>query len=197
VQELVPPAGRDLRLLVAGGKVVGSAARVAAAGEWRTNVSVGGHLERAEPPAEAVAEAERAARALAIDLAGVDLLSWDGGWVVLEVNGAIDFDERYMLPGSDMYREIAQALSLPLGPPRDSGKTRAAAPESPVRGLPAEVGDVIEITGQVVGGSPRRAEILDVRGEPGHEHFRVRWEDDGHESVYIPAGDAVIRRPKA
>jgi len=194
VQELVPPAGRDLRLLVAGGKVVGSAARVAAAGEWRTNVSVGGHLERAEPPPEAVAEAEQAARALAIDLAGVDLLPWDGGWVVLEVNGAIDFDERYVLPGRDMYREIAQALSLPLGPPRDSGKTRAAAPESPVRGLPAEVGDVIEITGQVVGGSPRRAEILDVRGEPGHEHFRVRWEDDGHESVYIPGGDARILR---
>ena len=193
----MPPTGRDLRLLVAGGEVVGSAARVAAAGEWRTNVSVGGHLERAEPPPEAVAEAERAARALAIDLAGVDLLPWDGGWVVLEVNGAIDFDERYVLPGRDMYREIAQALSLPLGPPRDSEETSAAAPGSAVHGLPAEVGDVIEITGQVVGDRPRRAEILDVRGEPGHEHFRVRWEDDGHESVYIPAGDAVIRRPNA
>ncbi len=197
VQELVPPTGRDLRLLVAGGEVVGSAARVAAAGEWRTNVSVGGHLERAEPPPEAVAEAERAARALAIDLAGVDLLPWDGGWIVLEVNGAIDFDERYELPGRDMYREIAQALGLPLGPPRDSENTGAAVPASPVYGLPAGVGDVIEIKGQVVGGTSRSAEILDVRGEPGHEHFRVRWEDDGHESVYIPGRDAVIRRPDA
>ena len=194
VQELVPPTGRDLRLLVAGGEVVGSAARVAAAGEWRTNVSVGGHLERAEPPPRAIAEAERAALALEIDLAGVDLLPWDGGWVVLEVNGAIDFDERYLLPGRDMYREIAQALGLPLGPPRDSEETSAQAPESPVYGLAAEVGDVIEITGQVVGGRPRRAEILDVRGEPGHEHFRVRWADDGHESVYIPGGDARILR---
>ena len=196
----MPPTGRDLRLLVAGGEVVGSAARVAAAGEWRTNVSVGGHLERAEPPPEAVAEAERAARALAIDLAGVDLLPWDGGWVVLEVNGAIDFDERYVLPGRDMYREIARAL----GPAaraaaglRGAPERRRLPEETPVPlGLPAEVGDVIEITGQVVGGRPRRAEILDVRGEPGHEHFRVRWEDDGHESIYFPAGDAVIRRPK-
>jgi RimK family alpha-L-glutamate ligase len=196
VQELVPPTGRDLRLLVAGGKVVGAAARVAATGEWRTNVSVGGHLERAEPPPQAIAEAERAARALEIDLAGVDLLPWDGGWVVLEVNGAIDFDERYTIPGREMYREIAGALGLPLGPARDFEDTRAAAPASPARGLPAEVGDQIEIRGQIVGGRPRRAEILEVRGEPGHEHFRVRWEDDGHESIYFLAEDAVIRGPE-
>jgi RimK family alpha-L-glutamate ligase len=194
VQELVPPTGRDLRLLIAGGKFVGAAARVAAAGEWRTNVSLGGHLEPAEPPPEAIAEAERAAAALAIDLAGVDLLPRGDGWVVLEVNGAIDFDDRYALPGRNMYREIAQALGLPLGPPRDSEDTRVTAPASPGDGLPAEVGDLIEIRGQVVGGRPRRAEILEVRGEQGHEHFRVRWEDDGHESIYFQAEDAVIRR---
>jgi hypothetical protein len=38
--------------------------------------------------------------------------------------------------------------------------------------------------------------ILEVLGGPGHEHFRVRWED-GHESVYFPGVDAVIRRPGA
>jgi len=197
VQELVQPTGRDLRLLIAGGKVVGAAARVAAAGEWRTNVSVGGHLERVEPPPEAIAEAERAAEALAIDLAGVDLLPGGDGWVVLEVNGAIDFDERYVLPGRDMYREIAEALGLPLGPALDSEDAGAAAPASPVHELAAEAGDRIEIRGQVVGGRPRRAEILEVRGEPGHEHFRVRWEDDGHESVYIPGGDARILRSES
>jgi hypothetical protein len=65
-----------------------------------------------------------------------------------------------------------------------------------MEGLPAAVGDTIHITGHVVGDAPRAAEILEVLGEPGHEHFRVRWED-GHESIYFPAGDAVIRRPKA
>ena len=63
-----------------------------------------------------------------------------------------------------------------------------------VDGLPAKVGDRIEITGHVVGDAPRAAEILEVLGGPGHEHFRVRWED-GHESIYFPAEDAVIRRP--
>ena len=64
-----------------------------------------------------------------------------------------------------------------------------------LHGLPAEVGDRIQITGHVVGDAPRNAEILEVLGEAGHEHFRVRWEDD-HESIYLPADDAVITRPK-
>ena len=65
-----------------------------------------------------------------------------------------------------------------------------------VQGLPAEVGDRIEITGHAVGDAPRNGEIIEVLGEPGHERFRVRWED-GHESISFPAEDAVIRRAKA
>ncbi len=65
-----------------------------------------------------------------------------------------------------------------------------------VQGMPAEVGDRIEITGHAVGNAPRNGEITEVLGEPGHEHFRVRWED-GHESINFLAEDAVIRRPRA
>ena len=65
-----------------------------------------------------------------------------------------------------------------------------------VAGAPAQAGDKIEITGHSVGDAPRTAVILDVLGEPGHERFRVRWED-GHESIYFPGDDAVIRRPGA
>jgi len=41
----------------------------------------------------------------------------------------------------------------------------------------AEVGDLVVIDGHRVGGSRRIGEILAVLGEPGHEHYRVRWDD--------------------
>ena len=53
-------------------------------------------------------------------------------------------------------------------------------------------GDIVEIHGHRVGEPARRAEILEVIGEPGHEHFRVRW-DDGREAVFYPSSDAVVR----
>lgn len=58
----------------------------------------------------------------------------------------------------------------------------------------ARIGDIIEITGHTVGDAPKTAEILEVIGEPEHEHYRVRWED-GHESIFFPGADAVIRHP--
>jgi len=63
-----------------------------------------------------------------------------------------------------------------------------------VQGEPAHAGDEIVVTGHSVGESARTAVILDVLGDPGHERFRVRWED-GHESILFPGEDAVVRRP--
>jgi Domain of unknown function (DUF1918) len=49
--------------------------------------------------------------------------------------------------------------------------------------LHARKGDWIEVN-MVGGGSSRRGQILEVLGAPGHEHFRVRW-DEQHESLGI------------
>src|SRR5581483_2646413 len=111
LQELLPVAGRDLRLLVAGGEVVGAVERTAAPGEWRTNVSLGGSKRPVDPPRRARELATAAAEAMDGDLVGVDLLPLDGDYAVLELNGAVDFDERYSTDG-DLYLRLAQALGF-------------------------------------------------------------------------------------
>ena len=111
VQELVPPSGYDLRLLVAGGRVVGAVSRQARPGEWRTNVALGARRVPVVPPPEAELLAVAAAEALGGDLVGVDLLpTAAGGWTVLEVNGAADFTAAYSL-GEEVFSAARRALT--------------------------------------------------------------------------------------
>ena len=124
VQELIEPAGRDLRLVVAGGRVVGAISRVAAAGEWRTNVSLGATRRPVSPPCETVELALAAADAVRADLVGVDLLPDGDGWTIVELNGAVEFTGAYSL-GSDVDTETVRELELrallgDLGAPRPS-----------------------------------------------------------------------------
>jgi ribosomal protein S6--L-glutamate ligase len=114
VQELVPPTGYDLRLVVAAGHVVGATERVARPGEWRTNVALGGTRRPTQPSREVCALGVRAAEVIGADLVGVDLLPASGGYVVLELNGAVEFDRAYDLGGSNVFTEAAVALDLPL-----------------------------------------------------------------------------------
>jgi hypothetical protein len=52
-------------------------------------------------------------RALGLDLAGVDLLPLPTGrYVVIELNGAVDFDRDYSLAGRDVFADVARALDL-------------------------------------------------------------------------------------
>ena len=130
VQELVPPTGYDLRLVVAAGQVVGATERVARPGEWRTNVSLGGTRRPTRPSRDACALAVTAATLIGADLVGVDLLPATGGFVILELNGAVEFDRAYDLEDSNVFAAAAAALGLPrLTPPRgptiSSGSLRA------------------------------------------------------------------------
>jgi RimK family alpha-L-glutamate ligase len=112
VQALVPPAGFDLRVVVAGGRVVGAIERVAAAGEWRTNIALGGSRRPTTPTPRACVLATFAAAAVAGDLVGVDLLPLaNGDYVVLEVNGAVEFTTDYSLAGRDVFEEVAKVVA--------------------------------------------------------------------------------------
>lgn len=112
VQELVATPGRDLRLVVAAGEVVGAIERMAKPGEWRTNVALGATRRPVEPPPAAAYLATRAAEAIGADLVGVDLLpDGDGGWIVLELNGAVDFTDEYAIGGGDVFERAVGALA--------------------------------------------------------------------------------------
>jgi RimK family alpha-L-glutamate ligase len=111
-QELIPPLGHDLRLVVAGGRIVGAAKRIAAPGEWRTNVALGASVVQAEPPPVAAELALAAAKASGLDLVGVDLLpTGPGGFSVIELNGAVDFRPVYALADGDVHAHAMAALA--------------------------------------------------------------------------------------
>jgi RimK family alpha-L-glutamate ligase len=110
-QKLVAPRGYDLRLVVARGRVIGAVRRLAAAGEWRTNVALGARREPVAPAGDACRVALAAAEAIRADLVGVDLLPADAGtWVALELNGAVDFTSAYSIDG-DVFVAAAAALA--------------------------------------------------------------------------------------
>ncbi len=52
------------------------------------------------------------------------------------------------------------------------------------------VGDWLEARG-IHGETARRGQIVEILGEPGHEHYRVRW-DEQHESIVYPADGVTI-----
>ena len=112
VQDLVPPVGYDLRLLVADRTVVGAVRRVAGPGEWRTNVSLGATRHPVVPPAAACALGIAAAAASRADFVGIDLLPVGDGYTVIELNGAADFNETYSLPGRNVFHDAAAGLGL-------------------------------------------------------------------------------------
>src|SRR5262245_31673320 len=142
VQELVQPRGYDLRIVVAAGRVVGAVFRIAATGEWRTNVSLGAvRRPVGQPPREAAALAVAAARATGADLVGVDLLpTGSGEWVVVELNGAVEFTAEYAEDG-DVFAEAALILEREVRS-TDHGERRAnlweRSPTGPLDLLDAE-----------------------------------------------------------
>ncbi len=89
VQEFIKEAdGADIRCVVIGGKVVASMMRQAAPGEFRSNLHRGGTAVKVKISSDERAVAISAAKAMGLNLAGVDLLRSNHGPVVMEVNSS-------------------------------------------------------------------------------------------------------------
>jgi hypothetical protein len=57
----------------------------------------------------------------------------------------------------------------------------------------ARAGNWVVVHRHSVGEHERTGLILEVLGAPGHERYRVRW-DEEHESILYPGSDVTIRK---
>jgi len=128
VQRAVDHGGRDVRVFIVGGRVLGAIERRSPDGDWRTNVSRGGSADPIDLPAEWADLAVRATAAIGADYAGVDLLpSRAGAVAVLEVNGIPGWQGLQRATRLDVAGAIVEHLE---------GRVKAGAVRSPTE-LPA------------------------------------------------------------
>jgi hypothetical protein len=56
----------------------------------------------------------------------------------------------------------------------------------------ATIGDRIIVRSGHIGTPDRAAVVLAVEGPDGGPPYRVRWDEDEHESLFVPGSDAVV-----
>ena len=103
-------SGKDVRVIVIGGRAVAAMERVAKEGEFRSNIELGG-IGRAIALPKAYAQiAEQAAKSLGLDYCGVDLLQTERGAAVCEVNSNAFFEGLEMATGINVARLYAEYI---------------------------------------------------------------------------------------
>lgn len=112
VQEFIKEAGgADLRCFVVGGQVIAGMKRQSAEGEFRSNLHRGGNAEEALLSPEEIDTAIRAAQAMGLKIAGVDLLRSNHGPVVMEVNSSPGLEGIESATGIDVAGKIIEFIS--------------------------------------------------------------------------------------
>ncbi|MGM0556844.1 MAG: ATP-grasp domain-containing protein [Myxococcota bacterium] len=99
-------AGTDVRCFVVGDRVVGAMKRVAQPGDFRSNLHRGGEPIAIDLDAQTQEMAVRAAHELGLCVAGVDLLTADRGYLVIEVNASPGLEGIERATGRDIARDI-------------------------------------------------------------------------------------------
>lgn len=111
VQEFIKEAkGADIRVFVVDGHVVGAMKRQGKEGEFRSNLHQGGSAEVIELTDEEEIAAIKAAKAMRLGVAGVDLLQSARGPLILEVNSSPGLEGIEKATGKDIARTIIQYI---------------------------------------------------------------------------------------
>ncbi len=125
VQEFIKEAGgSDIRCFVLGDKVIAAMQRSAKEGEFRSNLHMGGSAKVIKLKPEERKLAVKAAKAMGLDLAGVDIVRSERGPLVLEVNSSPGLEGIEEATGIDIAGAIIQYIEVDSkkGPNKSKGK---------------------------------------------------------------------------
>ncbi|QFU08308.1 Ribosomal protein S6 modification protein [Rhodobacteraceae bacterium THAF1] len=125
VQQFVKEAnGEDIRCIVMGGRVEAAIKRTAAAGEFRSNLHMGGSASAVKITKTERDTAIRAAKAFGLGLAGVDLLRSDDGPKVLEVNSSPGLEGAETASGKNITGALYEMIEKRVRPAPARRSTR-------------------------------------------------------------------------
>lgn len=111
VQEYIDTRpGEDLRVFVIGDKVIGAMKRFAPVGDFRANISNGGHGEPFAVNSDIEYLAREAARICGLDIAGIDLLFDKNGYKICEANSNPGFEGFDKYCNTDIALQIAEYI---------------------------------------------------------------------------------------
>lgn len=115
VQEYIKEAGgADIRCFVIGDKVIASMKRQAQEGEFRSNLHRGGSASLIRITPEERRTAVKAAKAMGLGVAGVDLLRSERGPLVMEVNSSPGLEGIEKATGKDIAGMIIEYIERTL-----------------------------------------------------------------------------------
>jgi len=111
LQEFVSTSyGRDIRVFLVGGKIIGSMQRSSSTG-FKANFSRGARVEAIELNPEIERLATETARLARLDIAGIDLLFDKDGYKICEANAAPGFRGLELVVGENIAEQILDYIS--------------------------------------------------------------------------------------
>lgn len=125
IQEYIEEAkGADIRAFVIDGKVVGAIKRQGLEGEFRSNLHRGGSANPITLTKEEKTMAVKAAKALGLGIAGVDMLQSSKGPLILEVNSSPGLKGIEEATGLDIAAQIIKYVEKHSAAPVESKKDK-------------------------------------------------------------------------
>jgi len=110
VEEYIENPGEDIRAYVVGYEVIASMKRIARKGERRANIGIGGVGKVYELKEEEERLAIEAAKALGMEICGVDIIQGPKGPVIIETNVSAQFQGLEKASKKNVAKEIVEYL---------------------------------------------------------------------------------------